>query len=235
MPEQITLYGRNESPYNHRVAITLAEVGAKYTMYILPAGDKPAWYTEKVNPTGKIPSISYGGPATDPASPSPESRKIPESLVIAEFIADLHPGTTLVPADPLKKADMRLFITLWDGKGMEHFRGFLFGAVTIEAYLAFFEELQARLSPTGFAVGEFSLADVAMAPFLLRSEMALKNEIGKYAVGDGKKVLDALAEPKFARIRKYTEDLKEWPSVKKTYDEAASYEAWANLPYIQRA
>ncbi|KAH9923130.1 thioredoxin-like protein [Epithele typhae] len=234
MPEQITLYGRNDSPYNHRVAIALAEVGAKCTMYTLPHSDKPAWYAEKVNPAGTVPCITYGGPATDPASPSPESRKIPESLVISELLADLYPGTTLVPTDPLKKADMRLFIAFWDQKGMDHVRGFLTGTSTVEAYLTFFEELQARLPPTGFAIGEFSLADVAIAPFLLLSEMALKNEIGKYAVEDGKKVLGALAEPKFSRIQKYVNDLKERPSIKNTYDEAACYEAWAKLPYMQR-
>ncbi|KAH9926322.1 uncharacterized protein BXZ73DRAFT_90980 [Epithele typhae] len=166
MPEQITLYGNDSSPFSHRVTISLKEVGAQYTMCPIEATNKPAWFTEK------IPCISYGGPATDPAAPSPESRTIPESLVIAELLADLHPAAALVPADPLAKADMRLF---------------------------------AHLPPAaGFAAGAFSLADVAVAPFLLRGEVLMRYEIRKYPVGEGRRVLDALAEPRFARLAKYS-------------------------------
>ena len=44
-------------------------------------------------------------------------------------------------------------------------------------------------------------------------------EIGKYPMGEGKKLLKALAEPRFARLLQYYELLWKRPSVQATWDE----------------
>ena len=42
------------STYCHRVHITLEEVGAKYNVINIDLANKPAWFTEKVNPFGTV-------------------------------------------------------------------------------------------------------------------------------------------------------------------------------------
>ena len=50
-----------------------------------------------------------------------------------------------------------------------------------------FKEIQALLPETGFAVGEWSLADAAIAPFIAWLFVALENDLGLYAPGEGPK------------------------------------------------
>ena len=89
-------------------------------------------------------------------------------------------------------------------------------------FLDVFEAIQARLPPTGFAVGEFSLADIAAVPALLRIILMLKHDIGKYPVGEGKKAFEQLSQPKFARLMKYLEDVKARPSLQKVMPDDVS-------------
>ena len=147
------------------------------------------------------------------------SAKIPESLVIIEFIADLFPEARLLPATPLKRAETRLFINAFETRFFDAFKDVIFFGKSTSILLDAFAEMQARLPPAGFAVGEFSLADVAVVPVFLRVILLLENEIGKYPLGEGKKAAEALQEPKFARLAKYMKDVKARPSVTKTYDE----------------
>ena len=42
------------SPYGHRVQIALEEANAKYTLQEVNTMNKPAYFTQKVNPLGKV-------------------------------------------------------------------------------------------------------------------------------------------------------------------------------------
>ena len=83
--------------------------------------------------------------------------------------------------------------------------------------LAGLEALQARLPATGFAVGEWSIADVAGAPVLIRIMTHLEHDVGKQAAGEGTKTLAELRKPKYARVMKYIEDVINRPSVQATW------------------
>lgn len=51
-------------------------------------------------------------------------------------------------------------------------------------------------------------------------EVVLSNDYGAYPEGEGKKALQKLlTDPKYARFRKYFEDLKARDSFKATFDE----------------
>ena len=93
-----------------------------------------------------------------------------------------------------------------------------------DALLSAIEAIQGRLPPSGFAVGEFTLADIAIAPTVVRLSLVLENEIGKYALGEGARLLAALKAPKFKRFTQYVNDLKAHPSIQKTYDEVGTRE-----------
>ncbi|KAI0366054.1 thioredoxin-like protein [Pilatotrama ljubarskyi] len=212
---QITFYTHTRSVYCHRVHIALEEANAAYTLHSVNLKERPAWYA-KVNPAGKIPAITYGGPKAPPEDPAPEAIKINESLIILEFLADLFPEAKLLPSDPVLRAQARLFMNTVDQHLFEGFKRFLFNYTegAEKALLDGFEALQMRLPPAGFAVGEWSIADAAAAPFLVRIELLLKHDLGTFPEGEGPKVLQVLQGPKFARVMKYLEDCKTRSSVK---------------------
>ncbi|KAI0703256.1 hypothetical protein C8Q76DRAFT_824094 [Earliella scabrosa] len=183
----------------------------------------------------RVPAIAYGGPATAPENPSPESTKLAESLALIEFIADLYPSSRLLPSDPVQRARVRRFYIQLDLTFTESYRAFLLGQAGPEALLDHSESLQRLLPEMGFAVGEWSLADVALVPVLLRMEAMFSNEIGKYALGEGKRTLEILKGPRFARLAQYLEEAKARPSIKATWNEAEAVELGRNAPFLTRS
>ena len=117
---------------------------------------------------------------------------------------------------------MRRFYLQLDLTFPAPYRAFFMGEAGPEALFDQFESLQRLLPEKGFVVGEWSLADVALVPVLLRFEVMIANEIGKYAVGEGKRTLEILKSPRFARLARYLEEAKAWPSVKATWNEVRS-------------
>ncbi|OBZ77474.1 hypothetical protein A0H81_02706, partial [Grifola frondosa] len=208
------------SSWSIQVQITLEEAQAEYTVFQIDSHNQPDWYVAKVNPARKIPALTYGGPKVPPEDPSPESVKIAESLVILEFIADLFPEAHLLPTDRVLRAKARFFINAVETKFIPAFLAFIFRSGAVDDLLASAEALQALLPPTsGYAVGAWSVADAAFAPFLAALTLALENEIGTYVEGEGRKTADILRSAKFARLQRYLKDLKARPSFQKTWAE----------------
>ncbi|RPD53469.1 glutathione S-transferase C-terminal-like protein [Lentinus tigrinus ALCF2SS1-7] len=223
MPESITLYTAKVCPYAQRAEIALAEAKAPFTRYEIDLQNKPEWYAPKVNPASKVPAIAYGGPAVPPDQPSPDSIKLAESLVLVEFIADLYPNAHLLPSDPVLRAKARFFIDGVSTKLVPAWHNFLQGKSPVEDFYKAVEYVQALLpAEGGFAVGEYSIADIAITPFLARARVSLINEFGAYPEGEGKQVWEALSsgQGRFARFGKYLADLLNRESFKATFDEA---------------
>lgn len=88
-------------------------------------------------------------------------------------------------------------------------------------YLAGIDVLQGLLPKEGgFAIGEYSIADAAITPFLARANTVFGNDLGVYDEGLGKKLYDTLQnDPKYARYRQYYKDITERDNFKQTYDE----------------
>ncbi|OJT08274.1 Glutathione S-transferase L1 [Trametes pubescens] len=219
MPERITLYTAKICPFAQRAEIALAEAKAEFTPFQIDLSNKPEWYAPKVNPASKVPAIAYGGPEVPPDQPSPESVKLAESLVLVEFVADLFPDSGILSADPVTRAQTRFFIEGVSSKLIPAWYAYFLRGASVDDLYAAAEYVQSLLPAEGFAVGTFSAADIAIAPFLARARVSLVNEIGKYPEGDGKKVWEALNTGKFARLGKYTEDLFARESFKSTFDE----------------
>ncbi|KAI9061581.1 glutathione transferase omega class [Trametes sanguinea] len=218
---RITVYVAADSPFPQRVLLALEEAGATYDAIWIDLMNKEEWYEKMVNPAGgKVPFLVYGGPKLHPGeAPSADAVKIPESRVILEFLADIFPTAHLLPKDPVLRARARLFITTVDTKLIKALVGFLFLRAPLEDLLAVFEELQAALPPTGFAVGEWSIADACLIPVLLRVRSLLENAMGHYPAEVAKEGVDALRSPRFARLQQYYEDVMARPSTAKTWDE----------------
>ena len=65
--------------------------------------EKPEWYLKK-NAPGQVPSIEWVD------RDSKESRFIPESLVVSDYLEEAYPETPLQPNDPYLKAKQRLLV-----------------------------------------------------------------------------------------------------------------------------
>ncbi|KAF8191244.1 hypothetical protein BJ912DRAFT_1022104 [Pholiota molesta] len=145
-------------------------------------------------------------------SPSPESEKIAESGVLIELVADLS-NEDLLPKDPILRAKARFFI--------ETVTPLFAGAW--RAFLARGED-PAAIFKAGYAVGQWSIADAAVTPFFARAEVSLKNDIGVYEEGKGKATWETLeTDPKYARFRKYFNDVKNRDSFKETFFPVHTY------------
>ncbi len=170
----------------------------------------------------QVPYLVYGGPKLNPGdAPSPDTLQLPESLVINEFLADILPSAKLLPADPALRAKARLFSQAVEAKVLPAFVGFFFKGATKETLLDELESMQRKLPADGYAVGEWSIADAAFIPFLMRIHAILNLDRHPPIMQEGaaKEVVEALRSPRFARLHKYWSDNVARPSMAKTWDE----------------
>ncbi|KAI1796917.1 hypothetical protein LXA43DRAFT_493901 [Ganoderma leucocontextum] len=232
--QRIQFYTAPYSPYSHRVRLALDEAGAQYVAHNFPnTRTKPEWYYQ-INPRGRIPSIAYGGPNVPAEEPSSESVKLTESLALIEFVADIFPDSGLLPKDLVLRAKARGFIQIYDSFIQPPFKGAFFLGEGTEPLLQAIEKLQTALPPTGFAIGLYSIADCAVAPFFVRMMLFLRRGIGAFSKEDGARLRDAFASEKFARFRQYVEDLENRPSFQKSWDEAEQVALWTNVPGFRK-
>lgn len=153
--------------------------------------------------------------------PSPSSTKIAESLVLLEFVADLYPDANILPKDPVLRAKARFFIDTVSNKyNPAYFAYIIRGEEGAREKLEkATEDIQALLPPEGFAIGEWSIADAAIAPFLGRLIVALENDFGGYPEGEGPVLLNDLRQnQKFTRFSKYLQDVTARRSFTDTFD-----------------
>jgi glutathione S-transferase len=144
-----------------------------------------------------------------------------ESLVLIEFIADLFPDSDLLPKDPVERAKVRFFIDTVSTKLTPALNPYSTGgSAMLEAVDLLQQQIQGK-----YVLGDrFTLADVAIAPFLGRSLLiALKNGIGKFDKEDAEKAWTALNGTKYEKFWRYFNDVQARPSWKNTFDEVRPF------------
>ena len=171
----------------------------------------------------QVPYLVYGGPKLKPdEAPAPDTVRLPESLVILEFLADIFPSAKLLPTDPALRAKARLFIQAVETKFIPGFRDFFYKDNAVDAFLCVIEGLQRMLPSEGYVVGEWSIADAAFTPFLMLVNALLNSNPPNLREGVAQQVIEALHSPRFARLDKYLSDNVARPSMAKTWDEVCS-------------
>jgi glutathione S-transferase len=65
--------------------------------------EKPEWYLKR-NAPGQVPGLEWIDPNTK------ETRFIPESLIVSDYLDELNPEQRLQPTDPYLKAKQRLLV-----------------------------------------------------------------------------------------------------------------------------
>src|SRR5512138_573692 len=147
-------------PYCMRVRIALAEKGLSYTEREIDLARKPPELFQ-VNPAGAVPVVVDGGAA------------VPESLVILEYLEDRYPERPLLPPDPAGRARARLlYDRITAALGTPVFKlargADAEKAAAAEAVKAALAALEREVPADGFLAGPFSIADVALAPFVAK-------------------------------------------------------------------
>jgi glutathione S-transferase len=165
----ITLFDADRCPYCARVRIVLAEKSVPYETVVVDLTDRPAWLYEK-NPAGKVPVLEEDGLC------------IPESAVIMELLEERFPEPSLYPVDPAQRALARLAIWRFDDEfSRDYYAARRGGDGSHERFTLRLAELDRRLRESAFLAGhEYSLADIALFPWLPRAEAYLGLSLEEY-------------------------------------------------------
>ncbi|KAI9255543.1 thioredoxin-like protein [Sporodiniella umbellata] len=165
--DNITLYTARVCPFAQRAAIALKEANVEHETVEIDLLNKPDWYGE-INPDLKVPALTIG------------DEKLAESLIIIEYINDRFPDKNLLPKDPLKRARIRYFIEFFFSKFFSEYYKYLTNYRESDALSTYeknanialkkVNELLVQQSASGpyFLGTEYSLADIAIVPFLGR-------------------------------------------------------------------
>jgi glutathione S-transferase/RNA polymerase-associated protein len=163
----LTLYDDVFSPYARKVRIALYEKGLPFERVRALHGDCNRRDFGHVNPRAEVPALVDG------------HFSLYDSTIICEYLEDRYPEPALYPRDPQARAECRLLEDLADTQLdaatyavaiLEHGRREQHPAMHDAARLdleRLYGELERRLNGRPFFCGEFSLADVAVAPHLM--------------------------------------------------------------------
>ncbi|KAH1030591.1 hypothetical protein J1N35_042765 [Gossypium stocksii] len=169
------LYISYTCPYAQRVWITRNCKGLQDKIKLVPIDlkNRPTWYKENVYPPNKVPALEHNNEVKG------------ESLYLIKYIDSHFEGPSLFPDDPAKKqfADELLsYIDSFYKTVTSSFKG-----EGTEAGIAFdnIETALTKFEDGPFFLGQFSLVDIAYAPFIERFHPFLL-EVKKYDITLGR-------------------------------------------------
>ncbi|KAK6513946.1 hypothetical protein TWF506_008376 [Arthrobotrys conoides] len=222
----ITLYSNTACPFVHRTLITLHELSIPFTPSFIDLNTPRPEYYLKINPRGTVPALTF----TSPSYQNGKQIIINESLIIAYFLTDLFPNHLIPSPGSLEGATERariLFvIDTWGNKVGGAFVKALLASVgeeaaaseavdvAVQAVEKEIEPLLVKLEGDGdgpFLGGrdKFTLAEVAIAPFILRTFAQVDNGLLSPAYKE-----KLLALPNFGKwataVLKNESLLKDW-------------------------
>ncbi|KAK5829178.1 putative glutathione S-transferase [Linnemannia elongata] len=186
--QKLVLYNYKFCPFAARAVLALAETKHPYeNVEIDLSVPRPDWYLKDINPYGQVPALKVN-----------DKDIILESLFVAEYIADLHPESGLLPTDALQRAQTRYLIHHWGTHVQPAFGNAAFTldpAGAQQRHQAFIDQLekidhllrsvhktsQPGLNGDGpfFLGSQFTFADLALASFLTRVPLVERETVVK--------------------------------------------------------
>jgi RNA polymerase-associated protein len=163
----LTLYDAARCPYCARVRILLAEKEVPYETVEIDLENRPVWLYEK-NPVGRVPILEEG------------SFVLPESRVIMEYLEERYPEPPLLPPGPAERALVRLWFERFDDLSRPYY-SVLFEGQAADALDAELAKLDAALAASPYLAGsQFSQADIAYIPWIIRAEGRAGVDLGSH-------------------------------------------------------
>ncbi|KAM3698189.1 hypothetical protein ACJW31_06G170100 [Castanea mollissima] len=152
--------------YAQRVWITQNCKGLQEKIKLVPIDlqNRPAWYKEKVYSVNKLPSLEHKNEVKG------------ESLVFIKYIDSHFEGPSLFPQDPDKKEFAEELLSYSDGFTRAVISAFKGDGNEAGAAFDFIETALSKFDDGPFFLGQFSLVDIAYAPFIERYQPLLLAE-----------------------------------------------------------
>ncbi|XP_026426436.1 glutathione S-transferase L3-like isoform X1 [Papaver somniferum] len=176
------LYISYMCPYAQRVWITRNCKGLQEKIKLVPIDlpNRPDWYKEKVYPANKVPALEHN------------NEVIGESLDLIKYLDTNFEGPALFPNDPAKRefAEELLSYTSEFSSGVV---GSIKGDKDVGAPFDYLEAALSKFPDGPFFLGEFSLVDIAYAPFVERYQ-PLVLDVKKYDFTSGRPKLASWIE-----------------------------------------
>jgi len=211
-PQELIFYSGWFCPFVQRTWIALEERGIPYQYKEVNPYKKEAHFLS-INPKGLVPAIEFRGKA------------LYESLVLCEFLEDAYPGYTphLLPSDPYERAHVRIWID-FISKAIIYPWMRILQSQEKEKQLEAREELYKALGQLSaqrkgpYFLGEqFSLVDVAIAPWAVREYILVENrDYKREDVSSGWKEWAELLE-KRETVRKTSSDKEHYTQIYQRY------------------
>ncbi|URE09366.1 Protein IN2-1, partial [Musa troglodytarum] len=161
-----SLYVAYVCPFAQRPWIARNYKGLQEKIELVPVDllNRPAWYKEKLYAENKVPSLEHNNEVRG------------ESLDLIKYIDDNFEGPALKPDDPAKQQFAEELWSYSDSFNMVLFRATTAkGDVSGELDAAYdkIEDALSKFSDGPFFLGQFSLVDIAYAPFVERFQTLL--------------------------------------------------------------
>ena len=101
----LELYSFDACPYAQRSRMVMLEKGLDFALVEVDLYNRPDWWAD-LSPYGKVPLLKHGAGV------------IYESAIINEYLDEVFPQPALMPGDPLRKAQARIWIDYCDSRFM---------------------------------------------------------------------------------------------------------------------
>ncbi|KAL8154287.1 hypothetical protein V2J09_012047 [Rumex salicifolius] len=164
------LYASYTCPFAQRVRITRNYKGLqeKIKLMGIDLQNRPVWYKEKVNPANKVPALEHDG------------KIILESLDLIKYVDSNFEGPSLYPDEPAKREFVEELLT-YVGEFVPRMFGTYKGGDTqvSDAEFDYLEKALEKFDDGPFLLGQFSLVDIAYAPFIERFQLFF-TDVWKY-------------------------------------------------------
>jgi glutathione S-transferase len=98
---EIRLYSYDACPFAQRTRMVLAEKSIDFTLEEIDVHNKPEGWSE-ISPSGKVPLLRH------------RDTSIYESSIINQFLDEVFPDPPLMPAEPLERAQARIWMDYCD-------------------------------------------------------------------------------------------------------------------------
>ncbi|KAJ7099522.1 glutathione S-transferase-like protein [Mycena belliarum] len=169
-PQDLIFYSGWFCPYNQRVWVTLEEKGIPYQYQEVNPYKKEQRFLD-VNPKGLVPTVEVDGKA------------LYESLVLCEFLEDAYPDRkpSMFPGDAYTKGHVRLWVDFVQKSFVPTYVRLLQAKEQDKQEPARKEMIEALRTFTAEIKGpyflgeEFSLVDVAIAPWIQRDDVMIEH------------------------------------------------------------
>lgn len=178
------LYISYTCPFAQRVWIARNYKGLQDKIKLVPLNlqNRPDWYKEKVYPANKVPALEHDG------------KVIGESLDLIKYVDTHFEGPSLFPDEPAKRQFAEELFAYLD-KFVPATYGSFKGDAVKEAGPGFdyIEGALGKFDDGPFFLGQFSLVDIAYAPFIERFQLLL-GDVWKYDITAGRPKVAAWIE-----------------------------------------